>query len=710
MSKQDVSFKNYITLGWVVGPLRPGGKEWIETGAKNFATNDMEKAIALFDKYPRCNTAILTGRVSGIVVIDIDAPGPSHATDGMASLKERGFTLPDTGPIVQTPTGGRHYYFKYPEGKVISSTSGILPGVDIRADNVHVVAPPSTTPDGEYLWISSYTNDLPDLPEWVFACRPAAKKAKNYATIDSDIPQGKRNETLYLHGVALREADTKPTQALKTLYEVNRKWCKPPLPDSEVENIFDSVFKKPSPFDGVGTPVKISRKIYNDLTASKEFLESNNNKFLYCNKLGGWFVWAGKRWKPDEVNYVQRCVIDLIQSIRKMAEPSKDKLLMNYAKSLGTANKVESILKLCKPHPDIAAVPEQFDSCPYILNLANGTLDMNSRIIGPHNPLDYLTKISPVRYDPDATCPKWINFLDLIFPHSEGSEDLKPFIKRMVGYWLFEGNPEQVMFIFYGTGRNGKSTFINVIRRLFGDYIKHAPIETFIDKRYTGVSNDLARLRGSRLVTTSETSSGQSLKEGIIKELTSGEVVTARFLYKEPFEFEPNFKICMSTNHKPNIKGTDEGIWRRILLIPFTYTIPEEQIVLNFERKLFDELPGILNWALEGYSEWRQIGLNPPATVKESVKEYRLEEDLFADFIDAYCYTNINTSCSVSEMKDAFYKWRDGRHFGFLKYKDLNEYLSQKDGIEKAKQTDNTYRWEGISIKIGVLDDDKSSF
>ncbi len=439
--------------------------------------------------------------------------------------------------------------------------------------------------------------------------------------------------------------------------------------------------------------------IYNDLWTAKQFAESCVGEIAYCANLGGWFVWAGSRWKRDEINHVQKLLIDKLIYFRKMAIAEQDAFLIKHIKQTGTSSKIASILKLVSSHPQIVRIPEDFDIHKHYFNTATGTLDINTRQIHPHTSLDDITKLSLIKYSPDETCPNWIHFLNTIF---EDNKELVDFIQRMMGYSLLEENPEQAMFILYGGGQNGKSTFLQVLRRILGDYTLHAQIDTFMSKHNKGPSNDIARLKGARLVTAAESARNHTLDESLIKELTGGEPITARFLHKEFFSFDPNFKICMITNHKPNITGTDEGIWRRIMLVPFNYTIPKEKRIHKYEDILFEELSGILNWALDGYQNWQKEKLNAPLSVLDAVNDYRDEEDLLAVFIEEACTLSFNGECRVHDMRKTFHLWCKNNGYRFFRYKNIAEYLQQKS-IFKEKITVGKHRlqwcWRGISIK-----------
>jgi putative DNA primase/helicase len=256
---------------------------------------------------------------------------------------------------------------------------------------------------------------------------------------------------------------------------------------------------------------------------------------------------------------------------------------------------------------------------------------------------------------------------------------------------------DQVAFILFGSGANGKSTFLNALSHIMGDYALTAQTETFIKQSGDRASNDIARLRSARFVTTAEADEGRRLSEKLIKQLTGNDKLTARFLFAEYFDFKPSLKLFMATNHKPVIKGTDYGIWRRIRLLPFTTTMPPEKQDKNLEEKLRAEASGILNWLLEGVRKWLEKGLVPPNIVSDATDEYRAEMDVIGNFIKERCVQNPAASIKARELFKNYQDWCDDhnehacneRFFG-LRLKELK--------IEQRRFTDGRY-WQGLTLK-----------
>jgi len=260
----------------------------------------------------------------------------------------------------------------------------------------------------------------------------------------------------------------------------------------------------------------------------------------------------------------------------------------------------------------------------------------------------------PVSYDPDAQCPQWTEFLTDIMC---GNADMVSFLQRVVGYSLTGRTTEQCFFILYGTGANGKSVFISVLRNLLGEYAKTAEFSSFIERKNDTVRNDLARLSGARFVVGSEGDAGHALSESVVKSLTGEDTITARYLYKEYFEFVPTFKLFLVTNHKPDIKNQDRGIWRRVYLIPFVKSVLPENQNPHLVEELSAELPGILRWAVDGCRAWQALKLQPPAIVQEATEEYRQDMDILGPFLEECFLRDTDSRTPSSSIYTEYVQW-----------------------------------------------------
>jgi putative DNA primase/helicase len=310
------------------------------------------------------------------------------------------------------------------------------------------------------------------------------------------------------------------------------------------------------------------------------------------------------------------------------------------------------MVDLARAEPALQVSPERFDGHLYLLNVANGTLDLESGQLREHRREDLMTKLIPYPYNPDATCPDWEQFLDVVFA---GDRDLIRYVQKAIGYTLTGSIGEQCFFLLYGQGKNGKSTLLDTVRTLLGDYGVTAPPSTFLQKESGAASNDIARLVGERMITAVEPTQGAKLNESVLKQLTGDGKTSARFLYGEYFEFTPTGKIWIGANDKPRVRGTDLGIWRRVHLIPFEVQIPPERRIKDFHRKLLaQEGAGILTWAVEGCRKWLTEGLEPPSAVTDATKEYRADNDPIGRFLDDCCILDTKATTSSRELYEAF--------------------------------------------------------
>jgi putative DNA primase/helicase len=334
--------------------------------------------------------------------------------------------------------------------------------------------------------------------------------------------------------------------------------------------------------------------------------------------------------------------------------------LSGWARRLDTSKGVNALLSLARSELGLVRPADSFDRNPYLLNTGSGIVDLKTGEVSVNDPEAMMTKIAPCFYNPGGACPQWLSFLDTIMG---GNAQLIEYLQRVGGYSLTGDTGEQCLFLLYGSGANGKSTFLEVIWRLLGDYANKANPETFMSHTGDGPRPDVARLRGARFVSTVETEDGKKLAEGLVKQLTGGDAIVARFLYKDEFEFVPQFKLFLATNHKPTIRSTDYAIWRRIRLIPFVVQIPETQRIKNLALKLVrEEGSAILAWFVQGCLDWQGMGLCDPPEVKAATTDYRKQQDLLEPFIQDCC--EMVPNAETKDLYRAYAAWADsnGEH------------------------------------------------
>jgi len=369
--------------------------------------------------------------------------------------------------------------------------------------------------------------------------------------------------------------------------------------------------------------------------------------------------------------------------------------LAEHARKSESAHRLKSMVELVKSEPLILVKSEQLNSNPMLLNCQNGTLDLRTGILLPNNKDNLITKITPVDFDPKATCPIWERHLKRI---TGNNEELIGYLQRVYGYTLTGSNREQVFFIKFGSSKTGKSVTQGTIRWLLGDYGASTPSATLLYKKNESHS-DMARLIGSRMVTAVETEEGQKLNAPMIKAITGNDRLAARLLYSENTEFEPTFKIFLSTNDKPIVRGEDGAIWERLKLIPFTHFIPPEERDKDIFDKFKEEGSGILNWCLRGCLEWqKRNGLDEPNTVTEQTAVYRDEMDILVDFLDDCCRITPMRQVTKTELYDAYENWcRDNKEEPMRK-ETLTRKLRNYSNIQETR-TGRQRIWLGIALK-----------
>ncbi|MGE6344107.1 phage/plasmid primase, P4 family [Bacillus mycoides] len=421
----------------------------------------------------------------------------------------------------------------------------------------------------------------------------------------------------------------------------------------------------------------------------------------YCNELE-WLIWNGKHWHEDSKRQIEAITAKTLRALYGEAKATDDKyqskMLHDWAKKCERRSiRINSILDV---KPMVSVRKKELDSHGFLFNCDNGVIDLKTGELLPHDRDLLLTKLSPIKYDRNAECPNWKAFMESIFktPAGEPDHELINYLQKAIGYSLTGVTKEQVMFFLFGNGRNGKSTFINIIQDLLGDYGRQTNSDTFLKKRNdSGINNDVARLDGARFVSAVESEEGQQLSEALVKQITGGEKMSARFLRQEYFEFTPEFKVFFTTNHKPIVKGSDEGIWRRIMLIPFTITIPKDKIDYDLPDKLAKEMPGVLRWAVEGCMKWQTEGLRAPEAVKAATAEYREDMDILAPFIDENCTVNSSVRIEAKSMYENYTKWCYQNNELELKNRAFYRQLEVR-GFKKEKGTGNKNFILGITL------------
>lgn len=409
-----------------------------------------------------------------------------------------------------------------------------------------------------------------------------------------------------------------------------------------------------------------------DIGNSERLIRMHGDDVRYCSTLKAWFVWDGRRWEQDETNRMLDLATRTAKAIfLEAATAPNSETVAKWAIKSGSLVARRAMIDGAVHMVPIRA--DEMDARGNLFNCQNGTLDLETFEFREHKREDLLTKIAGVRYDPDAACPLWLDHLHTVFA---GDEEVTTGFQDMMGYSLLQFNPEQLMSILWGSGKNGKSETLKAIALILDDYATNIESGTLMQSRHDDAGRarpDVLRLKGARFVTCTEPEQDAVLSESLIKSLTGDHAVTARPLYGKPVEFVPGAKIFLATNHLPKVKGTDNGIWRRIWLFPFVAVISPEKRQPEFGNVLFEqEGPGILNWMIEGLRRYQEQGkLTPPAAVRRAMQDYRITSNPVGRFITEGCVVGPREQVGKSDLYDAYLSWCETagwRHVGRNKF------------------------------------------
>ena len=502
--------------------------------------------------------------------------------------------------------------------------------------------------------------------------------------------EGERNAALTSLAGSLRRRGMSESGIVAALRAENEARCNPPLLEEEIIGIARSVCTYEP-----GNPLVLANRT--DYGNGERLAWFAKDDLRYVHPWEKWLCWDGRRWRPDHDNRVFTRAASMVRTLAAQAEtiedPSEREALRRHAMMSESVARLSSMLRIAGNL--LAAAPEALDRQPWLLNCWNGTVDLRLGQLRPHDRADLLTHLVPTPFEPDAPCPLWEAFLERIFDHNE---PLISFVQRAVGYSLTGLATEQVLFLAIGTGSNGKSTFFDVLRRLLGDYVTNAEFSTFLKRGGDGVRNDLARLASARVVSASEPERGKPLAESLVKQLTGGDAVTVRFLFKEFFEYLPTFKVWLAANTRPTISGSDAGIWRRMRLIPFAAKISDEERDTMLGHKLAAELPGILAWAVRGCLRWQSEGLGLPPEVVEANADYRESMDPLPAFLDGHCEVGPFHTVLARDLYDVYLRWSAESGEEPLSQKGLANRLQDR-GFRPTRGARGVRAWRGLRLR-----------
>ena len=450
-----------------------------------------------------------------------------------------------------------------------------------------------------------------------------------------------------------------------------------------------------------GAPLGLEHLTHVGLSRRFALRFNETTRFIFDGASVRVLIWDGTRWTGDQTGEVMRLAREVVASMYAEAAslPDQDdrKRVAEFARKSESQGSLRAMVALAASEPELVARREDFDRDQWLLNTPSGTVDLRTGRIRPHDRADLITKITGVPFDPAAKAPTWESHLRYFLPEAA----VRAFVLRFLGYALTGVIREHAIAIFWGEGDNGKSTTLEVVRSALGDYAQNPPADVILAKRENGPGNDVARLVGVRLATVVETEESARLRESLLKRLSGGDRMTARFLYGEFFEFDPTAKFVLSTNHRPNIRGTDHAIWRRINLVPFTVKIPEAEKNLAIAETLRSEGAGILAALVRGCLEWQKVGLRPPETVRAATKSYREAEDAVGRFITDLCELADDATILATPLYESYTYWcKDNGEKYPLTQRRFGARLTER-GLSNERRESKTGRtlWTGIRLR-----------
>lgn len=426
-----------------------------------------------------------------------------------------------------------------------------------------------------------------------------------------------------------------------------------------------------------------------------------------------WMEWDGTRWKPDRLGnlylHCKEVVRGMYQGLSNCNDEGARKELFKHVNRSESLSRINAMLKLAEKERGVPIEQTDLDSHPMLFNCANGTIDLRTGKLLPHNPSDLISSISPVNYMPDAECLRWKQFLNEIF---QDDEELIDYVERVAGYSLTGDTSEQCFFVLDGIGSNGKSVFIKIMQHILGDLAKMTPFTTFLERRDISNTSDLAGLANVRFVGATEGNSYMTLNETLIKTLTGEDIITCRYMYKSFFSYIPQFKIFMLSNGIPNISSQSYAMKRRMKPIPFNVKFYREtdnkQPVRDnkLDQKLIAESEGILAWAVRGSLKWQESGLKEPKIVREQVEEHFYSCDTLAEFLETTCIIDPSRSVGTTELWSRYSKWSEDRKVKPLvkSVKGLVKNLIERDGIIRDKEFTQERSTRRLLRGIGLIE------
>lgn len=710
---QQAAFEYFVKREWQPLPLPAGEKGPKMKNWQSFSCQEGQ-IRELFSE--EGNLGLLLGEPSGgLVDLDLDCP---------EAVRAAALLLPNTGAVFGRQSAPRSHFLFISSGaknEKLQFQGETL--AELRAGPGHqTMAPPSLHPSGELVRWEQEGEPGEVAPEEL---QQATRKVAAAALLGKFWRQGSRQDAAlalaggllrggwsedktsrFLSAVAAAAGDEEEVSRLKAVSytaEKLRQGQETTGWPSLAALLGEEAVKKARSWLQVEQP-QVAHFRRTDLGNAERLAHYHGDKIRFCWPRKSWLVWDGRRWAWDNRAEVRRLAKDTVRRIyQEAADPNLStedrEALGKWAVQSELRSRVDSMVALAAAEEGVPVVPEELDADPYLLNCWNGTLDLRTGELREHNPADLITKLAPVNYKPEARSLLFEHFLVRVLPDAE----IRSFVQRALGYSLTGSVEEEALFFAFGPSATGKSTLFSAVEAALGDYAAMADFETFLAKPATGgnpARADIARLHGRRFVASLEVEEGRRFAEGLVNQLTGGDVVTARFLYQESFEFIPTFKVWLAANNKPQVRGADGAIWRRVKLIPFNQVIPKEERnpKLKSELQSPENLEAVLTWLVEGCQDWQRWGLAPPPEVESLTEEYRREQDPIKDFLEDCCYTGPGARASNAALLREYQEWAKKNGERPIGRKKFEKILAERFEREQIPGEKNRRDWVGIGL------------
>lgn len=679
------------------------------------------------------NVAIGTG--NGLVVLDVDTDHDTgkFGDETLADLERQYGPLPETWTCL-TGGGGVHYYFQC-DDPALTVAVGFAPGLDYRGAGGYVIAPPSIHPTTgrAYEWEASSTPTsvpLAPLPDWLHRLMLQGKRDKPKQTKSKEAPgkvtEGRRNEEMFHLAASLRAKGLTVAEITAALTEANKTRCDPPLSKREIETICQSTGRyERGPVAAATDSVKPPD--YSDAGNAAVFSRVYQKDIIFVDALG-WLWWDGKRWERDDHKATawalelsekmlqeakeenRAALLQVADATAKHAETGSEedadalekakadatraKAYLTHAKNSRNAVRIKNMLELSKPGLVIKA--DKLDANPFDLNTPAGIVDLTSGRLRPHERAAYCSQITQTGPD-NRGMEMWSDFLDTI---TCGDGSIRGFLQLVAGMSLIGAVYQEGIIIAYGGGRNGKSTYFNALGAVLGDYTGSIDIKVITtDRANKGAS--LATLRGRRLVITGELEEHQRLSVATLKQLASTDRLVIEEKFKQPETVKQTHTLVLFTNHLPRVGSTDNGTWRRLIVVPFNATIPAGTGIQNYADVLAKEAGGaILTWAIEGAVNFVRNGfrLDIPEVVEEATEAYRAREDWLTNFINERCIREPNARVGAADLYREYREWAESTGDYVRRLNDFTTTM-EAAGFQNIRPK-NKSTWVGLRLDL----------